>query len=352
MGLIAMKCPNCGADIQLDDSREFGFCNFCGTKVMQEKIVVEHQGSVKVDNSEFVQKYLQNARRAKEKEDWAEVEKYYNLVEQNEPDNIEAIFYSAYGKAKQSLVSSDLYQRQSTFKILQNCVSILDDNYDISKEKDEIEAILTISDDIFAMAASEYVYNQRKNGYGIVVWSDKDETQNLFNALGFEFMKTLVNIASKYSSGDNEKKAIFYRLALKHGQFILEYGKLKYPNDNTMEKDVMTCHRLLHEVDPSHEMPTEPPKSKGGCYVATAVYGSYDCPEVWTLRRYRDDELAKTWYGRAFIHTYYAISPTLVAWFGHTEWFKKMWKGKLDRMVERLQSEGVESTPYNDKDWQ
>ena len=29
-------------------------------------------------------------------------------------------------------------------------------------------------------------------------------------------------------------------------------------------------------------------KSSGGCYVATAVYGSYDCPQVWTLRRYRD----------------------------------------------------------------
>ena len=36
--------------------------------------------------------------------------------------------------------------------------------------------------------------------------------------------------------------------------------------------------------------------SSGGCYVATAVYGSYDCPQVWTLRRYRDDTLAETWY--------------------------------------------------------
>ena len=91
--------------------------------------------------------------------------------------------------------------------------------------------------------------------------------------------------------------------------------------------------------------------SSDGCYVATAVYGSYDCPQVWTLRRYRDEILARTWYGRAFIHTYYAISPTLVKWFGHTEWFKKMWQGKLDRMVDELQSNGVESTPYEDKNW-
>lgn len=91
--------------------------------------------------------------------------------------------------------------------------------------------------------------------------------------------------------------------------------------------------------------------SSGGCYVATAVYGSYDCPEVWTLRRYRDDTLAKTWYGRAFIRTYYAVSPTLVKWFGNTEWFRKMWQGKLDSMVKNLQEKGVESTPYEDKNW-
>ena len=92
-------------------------------------------------------------------------------------------------------------------------------------------------------------------------------------------------------------------------------------------------------------------KSSSGCYVATAVYGSYDCPQVWTLRRYRDYTLAETWYGRAFIKTYYAISPTLVKWFGHTDWFKKMWQGKLDRMVAKLQANGVESTPYEDKNW-
>ena len=97
-----------------------------------------------------------------------------------------------------------------------------------------------------------------------------------------------------------------------------------------------------------------PPKgviNAGACYVATAVYGSYDCPQVWTLRRYRDDTLAKTWYGRAFIRTYYTISPILVKWFGSAQWFKKMWQGKLDRMVKNLQDSGVEATPYTDKKW-
>lgn len=92
-------------------------------------------------------------------------------------------------------------------------------------------------------------------------------------------------------------------------------------------------------------------KKKKGCYVATAVYGSYDCPQVWTLRRYRDFTLATSWYGRAFICIYYAISPTLIEWFGETAWFKKLWKPKLDSLVNRLNASGIPDTPYIDRNW-
>ena len=89
--------------------------------------------------------------------------------------------------------------------------------------------------------------------------------------------------------------------------------------------------------------------NSGGCYIATCVYGSYDCPQVWTLRRYRDYTLDETWYGRLFIKCYYAVSPKFVKWFGKYEWFKKPWKKFLDGMVERLNSEGIADTKYNDK---
>lgn len=91
-------------------------------------------------------------------------------------------------------------------------------------------------------------------------------------------------------------------------------------------------------------------RSYDGCYVATCVYGSYDCPEVWTLRRYRDLTLKKTIPGRAFIKTYYAISPIIVRWFGDTGVFKAFWKKRLDKIIAKLQAEGYQSTPYHDKD--
>lgn len=92
-----------------------------------------------------------------------------------------------------------------------------------------------------------------------------------------------------------------------------------------------------------------PDAKSGGCYIATAVYGSYDCPEVWTLRRFRDYTLHGTWYGRVFIRLYYAISPKLVRWFGNAHWFQAIFKPFLDRIVNKLQRKGIESTPYQDK---
>ena len=91
--------------------------------------------------------------------------------------------------------------------------------------------------------------------------------------------------------------------------------------------------------------------SENGCYVATAVYGSYDCPEVWTLRRFRDNVLAKTWYGRLFIKLYYAVSPTAVKLFGDYAWFQNFFRDRLDVMVSDLQANGFESTPYQDQNW-
>ena len=87
---------------------------------------------------------------------------------------------------------------------------------------------------------------------------------------------------------------------------------------------------------------------KSGCYVATCVYGSYDCPPVWVLRRYRDASLAKSCFGRAFIHFYYAVSPTLVVWFGKRTWFRRACRTILDKMVVRLLNGGYMDTPYED----
>ncbi len=87
---------------------------------------------------------------------------------------------------------------------------------------------------------------------------------------------------------------------------------------------------------------------KKGCYIATCVYGNYDCSSVWILRRYRDKVMSKSFLGRAFISLYYAFSPKLVKVFGNKIWFKKLFKKYLDEIVKRLRNKGFEDTPYFD----
>lgn len=118
---------------------------------------------------------------------------------------------------------------------------------------------------------------------------------------------------------------------------LVEFVKMVYNNQEIQGL------RIPQEEDGKG---TEPAK---GCYIATCVYGSYDCPQVWTLRRFRDYTLDETWYGRLFIKCYYAISPILVKWFGDAKWFRSFWKSRLDKMVSNLNNKGVNNTYYNDR---
>lgn len=100
-------------------------------------------------------------------------------------------------------------------------------------------------------------------------------------------------------------------------------------------------------MDSYDSIPTSKSNS-GGCYIATAVYGSYDCPEVWILRRFRDYSLAKSIQGQLFIKIYYTVGPMFVKLFGNTIWFRRFWKSKLDKIVQKLRKKGYKDTPYCD----
>ena len=82
------------------------------------------------------------------------------------------------------------------------------------------------------------------------------------------------------------------------------------------------------------------------CYIATCVYGTYDSPELWTLRRFRDDILEKNPLGRLFVKLYYATGPKLVKAFGSQKWFHCLCRPILDKTVQALCKKGIDSSPY------
>ena len=156
----------CGSTDMVKQDGAF-VCQTCGMKYSVEEAkkmmiegTVDVQGTVKIDNSALVNKYLTNARRALEKEDWEEVEKYYNMVEQNASDNIEAVFFSSYGKAMLAMTDQDYFKREQKFKVLNRSMSVISDYYDTTNE--DKEAVLRkITDYINKMYNITFVFQRQ-----------------------------------------------------------------------------------------------------------------------------------------------------------------------------------------------
>jgi hypothetical protein len=62
---------------------------------------------------------------------------------------------------------------------------------------------------------------------------------------------------------------------------------------------------------------------KGGCFIATAAYGSPLASEVVILSRFRDDRLVKSRLGSYFVEIYYRLSPSLASLISRSKFLKR-----------------------------
>lgn len=351
-----LKCEMCGSTNLMKEDGVF-VCQSCGCKYSVEeakKMMVEGTvdvtgSTVKVDSSDELSNLYQIARRAKDDNNGENAAKYYDMILVKDPTSWEASFYLVYFRAMECKIA----QIQSAAISVSNCIDtvlkLIKDH--VPEREGQIKAVQEVS--LRCTMISSLLYNGAQNHYNGIDSSIKaNYTQEMLNNCC-----TARNIM--YFLGDNID-AIFdgygelhtcavsaWKDGIDKHKKLMSYFADKESNKNT----IMVYAAKIQKYESDYQAPEVNTTTAAGCYVATAVYGSYDCPQVWTLRRFRDYTLAETWYGRAFIHMYYAISPTIVKWFGKTEWFKKMWKGKLDRMVANLNEKGVEDTPYQDRNW-
>lgn len=147
------------------------------------------------------------------------------------------------------------------------------------------------------------------------------------------------NLGFAYANGegvtkDNSKAIFWYEKVLSN-----PYA------DDALKNQV---NRNLNAVKNRGSSSSNSNNKSSGCYVATCVYGTYDCPEVWTLRRFRDNTLAPSWVGKQFIRLYYFVSPSIVSVFGNMKWFNRMFKVIINKLVKKLVMGGITSEPYTD----
>lgn len=82
-----------------------------------------------------------------------------------------------------------------------------------------------------------------------------------------------------------------------------------------------------HSVTINLSSPPSAPASSsggGGCFIATAAYGSYLHPQVQALRNFRDTYLLTNRPGRAFVALYYHFSPPIADFIAQHETFRLM----------------------------
>lgn len=99
--------------------------------------------------------------------------------------------------------------------------------------------------------------------------------------------------------------------------------------------------KLHHRVERENR-----PWSRGGggrdrrCFIATAVYGSPDLPEVMTLREFRDNVLKKSAIGNALVEAYYRVSPPVADFLEHRPKLAAVIRSILNVIVRSLNKKG------------
>lgn len=82
------------------------------------------------------------------------------------------------------------------------------------------------------------------------------------------------------------------------------------------------------------------PAGKGGCFVATAVYGA-DAPQLAVLRWFRDTRLEKRALGRVFVNAYYRIGPLLASIVAKHPSLQRLSRSLIDHLLSTVVRTGI-----------
>ncbi|WP_260309092.1 MULTISPECIES: tetratricopeptide repeat protein [Lactococcus] len=362
-----MVCELCGSN---DFTKEKGYwkCNYCDTKYSEEeakKIVIDGPVITKSDLSTELENFSNLAEQYYSDGNMDQALVYFRRVLEIDPKNWRAVFYS--GVCSSRVASFLEFKLVDSVAGMKNALNML---YEEHASEDEyknfilemLSVLLEVIQDFWS--TSDSIYNQ--------YWELESSTTELIQRLTVcvECFKFCLTVTTKYDLDPKKTQlpvaynlvnccidvCLFrdYKLYYK-GEEVVH----KYKTSSDFREPYIEIYRetveLMKSIDPNvtpdqiNAVGTKYQEKSEGCYVATAIYQTYDCPELWVLRRFRDNTLYHHYLGKKFIHFYYKVSPKLIIRFENSIHIKKTTKKFINRFVSLLILLGYSSEKYNGK---
>ena len=166
-----------------------------------------------------------------------------------------------------------------------------------------VKSILGTTDQLYLGFSTKIA----SNAQGMCI-SEINNLQNKLN-VGFDNRSKLLSIIL-LKQKVNEAWDVIASIGMMdlRGDFRINYNN----NKASLQSLITQLAPINAEPSQTYTPRPQPSKSSGGCYIATMAYGDYDHPQVMILRKFRDDTLDKSNFGKWFIKTYYHYSPMLV----------------------------------------
>jgi len=127
-----------------------------------------------------------------------------------------------------------------------------------------------------------------------------------------------------------------------NNEWIGEYGETSYPGTSAMvgvkkvkKSEINRAAKEAKDLRQYENLSNGTKGKKSGCFIASAVYQSYDSPEVLILRKFRDTVLLRSISGRLLISIYYSLSPPIASLISRSRFLRSLSKTTLDLIVTR-----------------
>ena len=126
----------------------------------------------------------------------------------------------------------------------------------------------------------------------------------------------------------------YSQIAIEEYENLHSLQKKKFEKSNSFRKQIQDMRTICYEypielakrginVNSNSQKTESNMKRNSGCFIATAVYGSYNAPEVLILRKFRNEILLNSMLGKQFVKFYYFVSPPFSRYLKTTKVLKK-----------------------------